>query len=172
MVKQLINKQKKEIVVVLDNIRSTHNVGSIFRTSDGAGVRKIYLCGYTPTPEEKNLKKIAKVSLGAEKTVSWEKCRQTWRMIEVLKKNNFFILALENKTFGLSKVSLFEFGKKLSGKNKIVLLLGNEVCGLSKNILKRADLIVEIPLFGKKKSLNVSVAFGIAAFKVREILKS
>lgn len=82
----------KQIFLVLHNIRSTYNVGSIFRTADAAGVSKIYLGGYTPTPEDE---KIAKTALGAEKTMPWEKCKQTWRLLEKLKKDGVKIVALE-----------------------------------------------------------------------------
>ena len=150
-----------KIYVICHNIRSRHNVGSIFRTADGAGVSKIFLCGITPVPPHPN---IEKVSLGAEKFVEWEKCKETWRTIEKLKKENFEIVALEQAK---NAISLKDF--KTTRKN-IALVLGNEVEGLPKNILKRTDKIIQIPMRGKKESLNVAVAFGIAVYKLAEIL--
>lgn len=157
------NKNNKEIIVVLDNIRSTYNVGAIFRTADAAGVKKIYLGGITPTPERNE--KIKKVALGAENFVLWEKGGQTWRILEKLKKEGYFLIALEQSP--LAK-NIFQL-KKLN-KKKIALILGQEVKGLSKKIIKRADLILEIPMYGKKESLNVSVAFGIAVYYLRNLL--
>jgi len=149
----------KELIVVLDNVRSTYNVGAIFRTADAAGVNKIYLCGITPTPYNP---KISKVALGAENYVAWEKTKIIWRLLERLKKEGYFIICLEQVK---NAKNIFEnrFNKK---QNKIVLLLGPEVKGLSSKIFKRADEILEIPMFGKKESLNVSVAFGIAIYQI------
>ena len=119
------------------------------------------MCGITPAPPHLN---IEKVSLGAEKFVEWEKCKETWRVIDELKKERVEIVALEQAK---NSVSLKEF--KTSRKN-IALVLGNEVEGLPESVLKRADKIIQIPMYGKKESLNVSVAFGIAVYKLREIL--
>ncbi|MGC8880826.1 MAG: TrmH family RNA methyltransferase [Minisyncoccia bacterium] len=157
------NKNKKEIVVVLDNIRSTYNVGAIFRTADAAGVKKIYLAGITPVPEKND--KIKKVALGAENFVLWEKASQTFRVLEKLKKAGYFLIALEQDP---KAKNIFDL-KKLS-KEKIVLVLGQEVKGIAENIKKRTDLILEIPMYGKKESLNVSVAFGIAVYYLRNLL--
>lgn len=150
--------------VICHNIRSRHNVGSIFRTADGAGVSKIFLCGITPAPPHPN---IEKVSLGAEKFVEWEKCKKTWRTIEKLKKENFEIVALEQTK---NAISLERTDNRCRFDEMIALVLGNEVEGLPKNILKRADKIIQIPMRGKKESLNVSVAFGVAIYKLTEIL--
>lgn len=150
-----------KIFVICHNIRSRHNVGSIFRTADGAGVSKIFLCGITPTPPHPN---IEKVSLGAEKFVAWEKAKETWRVVEKLKKESFEIIALEQAK---SAILLKNF--KTSNKN-IALILGNETEGLPESILKRADGIIQISMHGKKKSLNVSAAFGIAVYKLTGIL--
>lgn len=152
-------KNEKEIVVICHNIRSRHNVGSIFRTADGAGVNKIFLCGITPVPPHPN---IEKVSLGAEKFVAWEKAKDCWRVIDNLKKDGFLILALEQDK---KAVSLDEFKLPRSAA-KIALVVGNEVEGLPPAILKRADKIIYIPMRGKKESLNVSVAFGVAVYKI------
>ncbi|MFH0712294.1 MAG: TrmH family RNA methyltransferase [Candidatus Jorgensenbacteria bacterium] len=151
----------KEIAVVLHNIRSVHNVGSIFRTADAAGVKKVYLCGITPTPLDKfgRLRKdFIKVSLGAEKSVAWEKTGSTSRILEKLKKEGYGIFAVEQARNSVPY-------HKLRTKNrKLVLVLGNEVNGLPPSILTRADKVLEIPMRGKKESLNVAVAFGIAVY--------
>jgi len=153
-------EKKFNLAVVLDNIRSTYNVGAIFRTADASGVSKIYLCGITPTPS-KNIK-IKKVALGAEDYVSWEKVSQTWRLLNRLKKEGYFLIALEQ-----NKKAKNIFKTKKINKQKLALILGAEVKGLSSKILKYIDLILEIPMYGQKESLNVSVAFGIAVYTLR-----
>ena len=152
-------KTIKEIIVILDNIRSTYNVGAIFRSADAAGVNRIYLCGITPTPP--NLK-ISKVALGAENYITWVKAKTTWHLLEKLKQDGYFIIALEQ---GGKAKNIFKnkFNKK---HNKVALLLGPEVKGLSNKILKRVNGLLEIPMFGKKESLNVAVAFGIAIYQI------
>jgi len=156
-------KSAKEITVILDNIRSAHNVGAIFRTADAGGVKKIYLCGITPSPDEKQ--EILKTSLGAERYLKWEKIKEIWRLLENLKKQGFFIIAVEQ---GGGSENLFKI-KKIP-KKKIALLLGSEIKGLSPRILERADRQIEIPMDGKKESLNVSVAFGIVVYQIRNLL--
>ncbi|MBP9821959.1 MAG: RNA methyltransferase [Candidatus Pacebacteria bacterium] len=147
----------KKIVVVLDNIRSRENVGSIFRTSDAAGVTKLCLCGITPLPPHE---KISKTALGAELDIPWEHHKQTWRLLDNLRKDGYKIVALEKSD---SAKDVFDLG--LLG-DKIVLVLGNEVDGLSPEIIKRSDVVAVIPMMGKKESLNVSVAFGIAVYQI------
>jgi len=155
--------EHKEIVGVLHNIRSIHNVASIFRTADGAQVAKIYLCGITPTPLDR-FKKVRtafeKVSLGAEKTIPWEHNSSTKEILAKLKEENFYIVALEQAP----KARLYT--KSFSHK-KIALIVGNEVEGIKKETLALADEVIEIPMYGKKESLNVSVAFGIAIYQIR-----
>ena len=152
---------KKEVYLVLHNIRSAHNVGSIFRTADAVGVAKIYLCGYTPTPPNE---KISKVALGAEKTVPWEQYKQTWRLLSSFAKTSedeekVQIVALEQDKRAIDY-------RKFKPEFTMVLVLGNEVEGLSKEILKYADKIIAIPMYGQKESLNVSVAAGIALYEI------
>ena len=148
--------------LILHNIRSVYNVGSIFRTADTAGVTKIILSGYTPAPVDRfrlPRKDFAKVSLGAEKTIPWVQTKTLAAAIRQLKKENYSITAVEQAK---NSTPLFDFKKP---KNKpLALLLGNEVKGISKQSLSLCDAIVEIPMRGKKESLNVSVAAGIVMF--------
>jgi len=131
-------------------------VGSIFRTVDAVGVSKIYLCGITPTPPHE---KISKTALDAEKWVPWEYHKQTWRLLDGLKKEKINVIALE-KTKG--SINLFDFKPEFP----LVLVVGNEVKGLSQKILKYAGKKVFIPMQGEKESLNVAVAFGIAVYAI------
>lgn len=149
------------MVVILHNIRSLYNVGSIFRTSDAAGCEKIYLCGITPAPIDvfgKPRQQLTKVSLGAEKYVEWEKVKSAGKLIDKLKKQGYKIFSVEQ-----SKKSV-PYCKLAMKNKKTALVLGNEIRGLPGSILKRADKILEIPMKGKKESLNVAVAFGIVIF--------
>jgi tRNA G18 (ribose-2'-O)-methylase SpoU len=153
------------LIAVLDNIRSLYNVGSIFRTADAFGFQKIYLSGYTPEPiGEKQKREIHKTALGAEEFIEWEKSGQTWKLLENLKKQGFYIVGLETDK---KAINISKFNPSVS-RQKIVLVVGNEIKGLSQQILKRCDKIVKIPMLGKKESLNVSVAFGVAAFYLRK----
>lgn len=175
------NHKKLEIAVVLHDIRSLHNVGSIFRTADGAGVGKIYLCGITPSPEDRLCTiraQFAKVALGAEQYVPWERARPTVSVIKKLKSEKYRIFAVEQAK---NAVSYRCVGYQSSGINKIALIVGGEVRGLPPSVLKLADKILEIPMRGAmvrqarhprylrrgKESLNVSVAFGIVVFNIR-----
>src|SRR3989338_5941828 len=152
--------KKRRILLVLPNIRSLYNVGSFFRTSDAFGVEKIYLCGYTGTPDSLHGNKISKVALGGEKYIPWEYRKSVTPLLSELKKDVWQVVALEQakKSEDLGRVKL---------KNKVALVVGNEVKGLPKSILNLSDLIVEIPMFGQKESLNVSVAGGIALYVIR-----
>ena len=150
------------MIIVLHNIRSLYNVGSIFRTADAVGVEKIYLCGITPKPVDefgKPRQQLTKVSLGAEKYVEWEYCKSTARLIDKLKKEKYKIFAVEQS----KKSTHYNTTASGSGR-KIVLVLGNEIKGLPQSILSRAERILEIPMKGRKESLNVAVAFGVIAF--------
>lgn len=152
----------KDVVLILDNIRSVHNVGSIFRTAETAGVSKIYCLGTTPTPLDRfsqKRKDFAKVALGAEDLVSWEYLETGEATIRKLKKDGFQILALEQDQNSINY-------KKIKLGKKIALIVGNEVGGISKSLLKLVDQIAEIPMKGKKESLNVSVATGIMLFEL------
>ena len=151
------------MIVILHNIRSLYNVGSIFRTADAAGIEKIYLCGITPAPIDKFgrlRQQLTKVSLGAENFVEWEKVKAVSKLIDKLKKQKYKIFAIEQSKKSIPYYKLHT----TNYKQKIVLVLGNEIKGLPLSILKKADKILEIPMHGKKESLNVAVAFGIIAF--------
>ena len=164
---------EKEIYVYCDKIRSIHNVGSIFRTSEFSGfVKKIFLGNYTPTP---NHPKMAKTALGAEKMIDWETIKQPMKLIKKLKQEGFYIISLETKLKGRSK-DVIEINKKVNNifnknlkiKYPILFIVGNEVDGINKKILKESHLILEIPMNGKiKESLNVSVAFGIGLYSLK-----
>ena len=159
----MIQKKLAEISVILHDIRSLHNVGSVFRTGDAAGVEKIYLTGYTPAPVGKlgqSLAKVSKVALGAESWLPWEKTENIIRLLSRLKKDDYRIYAVEQSA---GSVSLFSLSAK-SAKTKIAFIFGNEVDGLPSSVLKKCDRIVEIPMFGRKESLNVSVSVGVVLF--------
>lgn len=152
--------QIPKIILLLDNIRSVHNVGSIFRTAEGVGVAKIYCVGTTPVPVDRFGRKrsdFAKVSLGAEDLVEWEHVQDAHKLIKEMKKDNWKIVALEQTKDSINY-------KKVKASSKIVVILGNEVGGVSKSLLKLSDVIAEIPMNGKKESLNVSVTAGIFLF--------
>lgn len=158
---------KEELVVIAHNIRSAHNVGAILRTSDGAGVSRVYLTGYSAAPFEKEKdgyetkahKMIAKTSLGAENFVAWEKEESITKVISRLAKKKFQIIALE-----LNEKSQNIFKFKFSFP--IAIILGNEVSGVGGGIIKKCDASIFIPMRGKKESLNVSVAAGIAIYEI------
>lgn len=149
----------QKVVLVIHDVRSIHNVGSLFRTADGLGVSKIYLTGYTPAPVDRfgrNVSAFSKVSLGAEETVPWEK-KEIHELIHELKTNHFDVVALEQAP---SAIPLDEYVSQKS----VALILGNEVEGIPHTILDEVDAVVEIPMKGKKESLNVSNAGAIALY--------
>ncbi len=161
---------KMRKIVILDNIRSVYNVGSIFRTSDALGIDKIYLCGCTPTPIDRfgrERKDLAKVALGAEKDIAWEYGADTKEIINKLKKLKFQIIAVEQdkKSIDFKKVKL---PRQSSGQVKypVAIVMGNEVGGIDKKTLALCDVIAEIPMIGNKESLNVSVSFGIVGYQI------
>ncbi|MEI8143581.1 MAG: RNA methyltransferase [Candidatus Berkelbacteria bacterium] len=159
-----------EISLILDNLRSAQNVGSIFRTADGAGVKKIYLCGITPKPPQKDIDKTA---LGAVDSVDWEYLSNSTDAISMLKEANTTIVALEQDK---NSTTLKEINEKISAKytdkssttKNLALIVGNEVDGINSDILNLSELILEIPMYGQKNSLNVAVATGIALYKLNE----
>ncbi len=157
--------EKQNNILVLHNIRSTYNVGAIFRTADAAGIEKIYLTGYTPAPLDRFGKKrqdIAKSALGAEESLSWESKKYISLLINKLKGANFRIIAIEQAPNSIDY-------KKIKLGQRNAFILGPEVKGLDRTVLKKCDIIAEIPMRGKKESLNVSVAAGIALFGMLKI---
>lgn len=154
------------MLAILHNIRSLYNVGSIFRTAEAAGCEKLYLAGITPTPLDQfgNYRlPLIKVSLGAEKNIKWEKIKSTISLVDKLKKQGFRIFAVEQDK---KSIPYYSLRAKDFNWQKTVLILGGEVKGLPPSVLNRADKILEIPLRGKKESLNVAVAFGIVVFNL------
>lgn len=149
-------------ILILNDIRSVENVGAMFRTADAVGIDKIYLTGYTPTPLDRFGRKrgdLAKSALGAEEFVSWEQKKSISTLITKLKKEGFQIIAIEQDKKSIDY-------KKMKIKNKNAFIVGAEVTGIPKNILAKCDIIAEIPMRGKKESLNVSVALGVALFRI------
>ena len=159
-------------VLILDNIRSVANVGSIFRTAECFGVSKIILVGTTPAPIDRfgqKRKDFAKVALGAEDLVDWEQSRNLKDEISNLKNAGYRIIALEQHKHAKdlsSQPPLLKLGEGEKRVRLFTLIVGNEVGGISKETLELADEIVEIPMHGKKESLNVAVATGIALFEL------
>lgn len=152
--------KKMPVHVVLNSIRSHYNVGSIFRTSDGAMIEKLYLCGYTPCPPKKE---VLKTALGSTESISWEYVKDAKTIIDKLKNEGTKITALE----------LTDRSKPYYEINKsdfpICLVVGNEITGVPQELLDLCDQSIEIPQYGIKQSLNVAVAYGIAIFELRKV---
>ena len=154
---------KGEKIVIIDNVRSAHNVGSIFRTSEGAGVSHIILAGYTPSPTDRFGRiqpEIAKTSLGASSMIPFEKLgseEEITQRITKLKSDGFTIVALEQTP---QSISMYDF----LVPTKVAYIVGNEIDGVRHNLIDVCDLVVEIPMAGEKESLNVAVATGILLF--------
>ncbi|MCG8733277.1 RNA methyltransferase [Tenacibaculum finnmarkense] len=145
--------EKTPIIVILDNIRSLNNVGSVFRTSDAFLIEKIYLCGITATPPNKEIHKTA---LGATESVAWEHVENTIDLVEKLKKDNIKILAIEQAE---NSTMLNDFAPEPNQKYAVVM--GNEVKGVQQEVVSASDFCIEIPQLGTKHSLNISVTTGI-----------
>lgn len=141
-------------LALLDNIRSAWNVGSIFRTADGLGVKKLLLCGITPTPDNEA---VTKTSLGAENFVDWESAKNAISIALSIKDKGYTLIALEQDK---RAIPIREFDE--AGTNQSAILVGNEVTGIDPELLDLSDYILQIPMQGDKRSLNVEVAFGIA----------
>ncbi|HCC05699.1 TPA: RNA methyltransferase [Patescibacteria group bacterium] len=153
------------VYLILHNIRSTHNVGSILRTADAAGVRKVYLCGYTPAPIDRFGRKradIAKVALGAEESVVWKHEEDVREVIQTLKEKDVFVVAVEQDASSVS------YTESYPDKKDIALIVGEETKGIEQELLDMCHRIVEIPMAGEKESLNVAVAAGIVLFRLIE----
>jgi len=150
------HSQKTPIILVLDNIRSLNNIGSVFRTADAFLIEKIYLCGITATPPHKDIRKTA---LGATESVDWEYCKSTLNLVGQLKSEGFIVLALEQAE---NAQMLHEFDIRAS--KKYALIFGNEVKGVDQQVVSACDGVLEIPQFGTKHSLNISVSVGVVVW--------
>lgn len=151
--------------VWLHNIRSVYNVGSIFRTADAAGVDHIYLSGYTPLPVDRfgrERKDMNKIALGAEQSVSWSHLKDIPNDIIALQKSGAELIYVEQDSSSIP----FDTYEPKQETSEIILAMGEETKGFTDELLQYADTIIEIPMRGKKESLNVSVAFGIAAYSI------
>jgi len=149
--------EKIPVTIVLDNVRSLHNVGSVFRTSDAFLIEAIYLCGITATPPQAEIHKTA---LGAENTVEWQYFENTLDAVRLLKQKDYRILAVEQAE---NSIPLDKFRLK---NHRYAVILGNEVKGIEQEVMDHCDACIEIPQFGTKHSLNVSVAAGIVIWEI------
>ncbi len=149
---------KSPVVVILDNVRSLHNVGSIFRTSDAFRLQAVYLCGITSTPPHKEIHKTA---LGAEESVEWRYFDKTTEAAEKLKQNGYLLIGVEQVDDSI-KLDRFETDKN----TKYAVIFGNEVRGVDQNVINQCDICLEIPQFGTKHSMNVSVSAGIVLWEI------
>lgn len=147
------NSQKTPLVIVLDNVRSAHNVGSVFRTSDAFLVEKICLCGITPNPPHKEIRKTA---LGASESVNWQHYANSMDCIQELKAGGYHIISIEQVD---KAVMLHDFTPQKD--NKYALVFGNEVKGVEQEVVTASDTVIEIPQYGTKHSLNISVSSGV-----------
>ena len=152
--------QKHPVVIVLDNVRSMHNVGSVFRTADAFLMEAIYLCGFTPQPPHRDIHKTA---LGSTETVNWKYFPSAIDAIDELTTNSYRIVSIEQVS---NSIPLNEF--VYDGQEKLALVFGNEVEGVQQEIINQSDVCIEIPQMGTKHSLNISVAAGIVLYKMAE----
>ncbi len=155
--------EKTPLVVVLDNIRSCNNIGSVFRTSDALLIEKIYLCGITATPPNKDIHKTA---LDAEKSVDWEYLENTEDAVEKLKNTGYKVYAIEQVE---NSISLPDF--KPANSEKTAIVFGNEVKGVKQSVVNICDGSIEIPQFGTKHSFNISVSAGIVLWDIFQKLR-
>ena len=150
--------KKTPLIIVLDNIRSLNNIGSVFRTSDAFLIEKIYLCGITATPPHKDIHKTA---LGSTETVAWEYVENTLTLVKKLQAQNVKVIAIEQAEHA---IMLNNF--KPETNTTYALVFGNEVKGVSQNVVSASDVVLEIPQFGTKHSLNISVSAGVVIWDV------
>ncbi|MBW7892172.1 MAG: RNA methyltransferase [Chitinophagaceae bacterium] len=162
--------EKHPVIVVLDNVRSMHNVGSIFRTADAFLIESIYLCGYTPRPPHRDIQKTA---LGATETVHWEYFSSTADAVQQIKAMNGALWAAEQAegSIDLDKIN-WDMLTQHATKRKTAILFGNEVTGVDDHILSLCDGCMEIPQTGMKHSLNISVAAGIVLWEVYRSIRN
>lgn len=150
--------EKTPIIIILDNIRSLNNIGSVFRTADAFLVQKIYLCGITATPPHKDIRKTA---LGATESVDWEYRKDTLELVEELKSEGVEIVSVEQAE---NAVMLNDY--QVYSEKTVALVFGNEVKGVSQEVVSASATILEIPQFGTKHSLNISVSAGVVVWDI------
>jgi tRNA G18 (ribose-2'-O)-methylase SpoU len=161
--KELQKIERFPIAVIIENMRSAYNVGSVFRTSDGARIEKIFLCGNTPFPPHREIEKTA---LGSIQTVPWEYAKNAMTVVEQLKKKNVTMCVLEHTD---ASIPYYTLDKKMF---PLCLIIGNEITGVSAEVINVADVAIEIPMYGMKQSLNAASAYSIAVFDFIRILKT
>ncbi|MGB1039257.1 MAG: RNA methyltransferase [Flavobacteriales bacterium] len=162
-IEEFKSQKKTPIIVILDNIRSLNNIGSVFRTSDAFRIEKIYLCGYTATPPNKD---IAKTALGATKSVDWEHREDIIELIQELRKNTTEVYAIEQTS---DSIMLDNFQPKKNAKTAVIF--GNEVQGVQQEAIDVCNGVIEIPQIGTKHSLNISVSNGVVLWDLFSKLK-
>lgn len=148
--------KKTPIIIILDNIRSLNNIGSVFRTADAFLIEKIYLCGITATPPHKD---ITKTALGAEDSVSWEYAEDTLKVLDILKNEGVVVASIEQATDAITLK-----GFKIKKGQKYAIVFGNEVKGVQQKVVSSSDVVIEIPQYGTKHSLNISVSCGVVVW--------
>jgi 23S rRNA (guanosine2251-2'-O)-methyltransferase len=161
--KEFKEVKKTPIIVILDNIRSLNNIGSVFRTSDAFLIEKIYLCGYTAQPPHREIQKTA---LGSTESVDWEFKEDILEIVNLLQKNNTKVFAIEQTE---NSIMLDEFSV---GKEKIAVVFGNEVQGVQQEVINQCDGVIEIPQVGTKHSLNISVSCGVILWDLFSKIKA
>ena len=157
-IEQFKKAEKTPLIVILDNVRSLNNIGSVFRTCDAFLIEKIYLCGITATPPNKEIHKTA---LGATDSVVWEYVENTLLAVEKLKEQGVYIISIEQAE---NSTMLNNF--QPNGKQKYAIIFGNEVKGVEQEVVSASDEVIEIPQYGTKHSLNISVSAGIAIWEL------
>ena len=160
---QFKNAEKNPVIIILDDVRSMNNVGSVFRTADAFLIEAIYLCGFTPTPPHREIQKTA---LGATETVTWKHSASALETIRHLKEHHWKIYSIEQAE---KSISLSDFVP--AEDEKMALIFGNEVEGVRQELVNESDGVIEIPQYGMKHSLNISVSVGIVVWDVLEKMK-
>ncbi len=160
---KIADARRVPLTVIVDNVRSLYNVGSIFRTSDGAMIEKLILTGFTPYPPRKEIEKTA---LGATETIPWEYCKDPLPALRKLKNTGYTICCLELTDTGIPYYEI------TANAFPLCLVIGNEITGISKEIMDESDCAIEIPMHGMKQSLNVAVAYGISVFELTRLWRT